>query len=241
MLDVLGFGAHPDDCEIFMGGTLLQLKSRGCSTGICDLCSGEAGTYGSAETRKKELEMAGAILGLDQRITLDMPDSNIRNTGENRLKIIEVIRRLKPEIIFTFTPGLIRHPDHKYCGEMVRECSFLSGIEKIVTESPPHRPSAVITFPELVPDRRPDIVVDITGFWEKKLEAIRCYSTQVIAAGEDDSGTRTLIRSNRMWEMLESRSVQAGAMIGVRYGEPYYCDSPPRIYDFLESFKKELK
>ena len=238
MLDVLVFGAHPDDCEIFMGGTILYMKSLSYNVGVCDCCSGEAGTYGSSDTRRQELENAGKVLGLDARETLDMPDGNIRNTEENRLKVIDVIRKYRPQLVFSFHDHKTRHPDHGHVGDMVRECSYLSGLEKIETGNSSFRPSSFISFPELIQYRRPDFVVDVTDFWERKLEALRCYHSQVTLPGEDDSSTKTFIRSNRFWSVLEARSTMAGAMIGAKYGEPYFSVNPPRITDPLQSLRR---
>ncbi len=240
MTDILIFGAHPDDAEIFMGGTILYLKNQGNSVAVCDLSMGEAGTYGSGESRQEELKRATTLMALDDRITLDMEDGNIRNNKENRNMIIRVIRTVRPKIVFSFSDKLIRHPDHKYCGEMVRESCFLSGLEKIKTENSPHRPDSFIEFPELLIARRPDFIIDITPFFDKKKEVIRCYGSQVIGEGEDDSGTRTLIRSNNFWEILDARALQAGAMGGVRYGEPFYSPNPPLIPDPVRSFSREI-
>lgn len=241
MVDVLAIGAHPDDCEIFMGGSLLALNSEGRKVAVCDLTMGEAGTYGSAEERKRELERASEILKLESRHTLDIPDGNVRNTEENRLKVVEVIRKLRPELIFTFKDELVRHPDHKYCGEIVREAAFLSGLEKLNTGSPAFRPSAVICFPELNMDGKPSFVMDITPYREAKLESIRCYSSQVIKEGEDDSSTKTLIRSNMMWNLLEARDVAAGGMIGVDYGEPFYSYTVPALKDPMNNYRRDLR
>jgi len=238
-LDVLAFGAHPDDCEFFIGGTLLKMKSQSYKVGICDLTRGESGTYGDAETRKQELERATAVLGLDVRETLDFPDGNILNNEENRLQIIEIIRRYRPELVFSFADCPLRHPDHYYCGTMVRECCFLAGIQKIKTASPSFRPSAFIGFPELVFDK-PDFVVDVTGFWEERLEAIRCFHSQVLQTDEDDRQTKTFIRSKSFWDIQEARGTMAGAAIGVRYGEPFYSTQPPHIVDPMEAFQKNL-
>ncbi|MCK4888422.1 MAG: PIG-L family deacetylase, partial [Candidatus Aminicenantes bacterium] len=114
MIDILVFGAHPDDAEIFMGGTILYLKTLGYCVSVCDLSMGEAGTYGSGESRQEELRRASVMMGLDDRITLEMEDGNIRNDRENRIKIIKVIRAVRPKIVFSFSDKLIRHPDHKY-------------------------------------------------------------------------------------------------------------------------------
>jgi len=240
-VDILAIGAHPDDCEMSMAGTLLKMKELGYRVGICDLSRGEAGTYGSAASREKELQDAGAMLGLDARITLDFPDGSIRNSEENRLAVIEVIRRLRPETVFSFADQPLRHPDHFYCGQVVRESCFLSGLEKIVTPSAPFRPSAFIGFPELIISRRPDFVIDITPYWEKRLAVIRCFRTQVSQPGEDDSRIKTLIRSGRFWDHQEARAGMAGAMIGVKYGEPFYSTHPPQVFDPLKAFFKEIK
>jgi len=241
MLDILAFGAHPDDCEMFMGGTILKMKALGYRVGICDLTRGEAGTYGSSLSRKKELDKAGQLMGLDTRLTLDLPDGNVRNTEDNRLQIIEVIRRLRPELVFSFADLTMRHPDHYHCGEIVRESVYLAGLEKISTHSPAFRPSSFVGFPELVMTQRPDFVIDISDFWEKRQEVIRCFHTQVTQPGEDDSNAKTFIRSNRFWEYQEARGGMAGALIGTRYGEPFFSNAPPQVTDPFTAFKKELK
>ena len=239
-IDILAIGAHPDDIEMTMGGTLLKMKALDRKTAICDLTRGEAATYGTTHTREEEVGKASQMLGLDARITLDIPDGNVRNTEENRLKVIEVIRQLRPESVFSFVDKPMRHPDHYHCGRIVRECCYLAGLEKIKTESSPFRPAAFIGFPELYFDN-PTFVIDITGYWEKRQEIIRCFDTQVITPGGDDSRTKTFIRSNSFWEIQEARAVMAGALIGVKYGEPFYSDFPPQVADPIEAFKKRLR
>ena len=239
MLDVLAIAAHPDDCEIMMGGTIAVLKKQSYTVGVCDLCSGEAGTYGSAEIRRQELAQASQILQLDVRETLDMPDGNIRNTEENRLKLIEVIRKYRPEIVFSFFNSMPRHPDHYYSGLLVKECVFLAGLEKIKTEFPPHRPSNLIHFKELIIKDKPDFIVDISEVWEQKVASVRAYQSQVIAENGDDSNSKTFIKSNAFWEALEARSRMAGAMIGVKYGESFYCETPPKVMDIPAAFRRE--
>ena len=240
MVDILAFGAHPDDCEMFVGGFLLKMKRLSYKVGVCDLSRGEAGTYGSAEVREEELKKATALLGLDVRITLDIPDGNIRDTEENRRQIIEVIRKHRPELVLSFADRPLRHPDHYHCGRMVKECCYLAGLEKIKTEAPAFRPSAFVGFPELLFDK-PDFVIDVTDFWETRQEAIRCFSTQVAQPGEDDSRSKTFIRSHSFWQIQEARGTMAGALIGVRYGEPFYSDNPPQVLDPLKAFKRMKK
>lgn len=239
-VDILAIGAHPDDCEMFLGGTLLKMKALSYNVGVCDLTRGEAGTFGTAETREQELQKSTRLLGLDARITLDIPDGNVRDSEENRLQIIEVLRLLRPEIVFSFVERPLRHPDHFHCGKMVRECCFLAGLQKIKTPSPAFRPSAFIGFPELTFDK-PAFVIDVTDFWATRQEAIRCFGTQVVLPGETEAATQTLIRSHSFWEIQEARASMAGAYIGVKYGEPFYADNPPQLMDPLVAFKRNIK
>jgi bacillithiol biosynthesis deacetylase BshB1 len=240
MIDILSIGAHPDDIEMSMGGTLLKMKALKRRIAICDLTRGESATYGTPQSREEEVGKASQMLGLDARITLDIPDGNVRSTEENRLKVIEVIRQLRPELVFSFVDRPMRHPDHFHCGRIAQECCFLAGLEKIKTKSPAFRPAAFTGFPELIFDK-PTFVIDITEYWEKRQAIIRCFRTQVITPGADDSQTKTFIRSNRFWEIQEARAVMAGALIGVKYGEPFYSDTPPQVTDPLVAFNKALR
>jgi len=239
MIDILAIGAHPDDIEIFMGGAMLFFNKKGLKTGICDLTRGEAGTYGSAETRTEELKKASEILNVTIRETLSFPDGNIQNTNETKLKVIDTIRKHKPELIFTFLPAPQRHPDHNKTGEIVQECMFLSGLAKIKTENPAFRPSSLINFPELIPTEKPDFIIDITNEFEEKVKAIRAYSSQVTAKGENDNNAKTFLRSNRFWEILKARAIMAGALIGVKYGEPFYSKQPINMQDIFSAFVKK--
>ncbi len=241
MGEILAIGAHPDDCEIFMGGTLLFLRDRSFGVSLCSLTMGEAGTYGNRDIRIAEMAKAAALLGIKERIPFNMGDGKLENSEDNRLQVIEVIRKLRPEIVFSFAPGDHRHPDHTQCGKIVRESCFLSGLEKIETDSEPFRPSAFIGFPELVITKKPDFIFDITEYRERKIELIRCYGTQVTAENESGKGSKTLIRSDDFWRILNSRDVQAGAAAGIKYGEPFYSEAPPKISDPVKAFFKELK
>ena len=237
-LDILAFGAHPDDIEIFMGGAAAAFKAQGHRIGVCDLTRGEAGTYGNADIRQQELETAARIMGLDARVTLDIPDGSVRNTEENRLKVIRIIRKYRPELVFTFSRHPMRHPDHTHTGDIVRECCFLAGLEKIETGQEPFRPSGYAMYPELLFNGKPDFVVDISDFWEAKVNAIRAYGSQVTAEQENDGNAKTFIRSNRFWEVLKARAITAGDWIGTKYGEPFFSDLPIRADDVLGAFLK---
>ncbi len=238
MIDILAIGAHPDDIEIFMGGALIEFKKQGFKTGICDLTQGEAGTYGSAKTRLKEIEKSNKILNVDIRETLKFPDGKLTITNETKTAIVEVIRKYRPEIIFSFITNELRHPDHKVAGLIVEESIFIAGLEKVKTNYPAFRPSSLIKFPELITYEKPDFVIDITNSFEEKIESIRAYGSQVTAEKENDKNAKTFLRSNRFWEVLTARAVMAGAYIGVKYGEPFFSHSPLKITNILESFRR---
>jgi len=242
MVDMMAIGAHPDDCELSMGGTLALLKSKNYKIAICDLSEGESGTYGSPSIRKKESSEASKILALDARITLDIPDGDIRNIEENRLKLIEVIRQYRPNLIFSFV-GDTRHPDHRHTGELVKECLFLSGLEKIKTKSLPFRPAAFMRFPELFPWRKPDFIVDISDFWQKKMAAIKAFASQFSndELSVEDDPPRTFLKSREFLELIEAKSRLAGGMIGVKYGEPFYSDRPLSVHDPFIIAPKEFR
>jgi bacillithiol biosynthesis deacetylase BshB1 len=142
-VDVLAIAAHRDDVEQTCGGTLLRMRSLGVSTAILDLTQGEAGTRGSAQDRGAEAAAAARILGVQSREALDIPDGRVENTWDNRLKVVEVLRRIRPRVvILPYWTG--RHPDHYTSSTLGYEACFLSGLAKIETGTPPHRPFKII-------------------------------------------------------------------------------------------------
>lgn len=238
-VDILAIGAHPDDCEIFMGGSLIRLVKAGYQTAICDLTRGEAGTYGSAESRQQEIARSNIILGISQRRTLDLGDGRLEDNESNRLAVVEVIRFFQPRLVFTFDERFTRHPDHRSCAQIVRRSAFLSGLEKLEVRGTPHRPKALLSFPELMISRKPDLVIDVTEYWEGRVEAVRCYQSQVSEPGERQE-SKTLLRSHHFWELLRSRSVQAGGWGGCELGEPFYSEQVPLISDPLAAFDRSF-
>jgi LmbE family N-acetylglucosaminyl deacetylase len=154
--------------------------------------------------------------------------------------VIEIIRRHRPRVVFGFV-GETRHPDHHHAGELVRECIFLAGLEKIKTGHPPFRPSAYFCFPELIPWSRPDFVVDITAVWEKKMAALRAFKSQFNIGHVETEPPKTFLKSTELWELLEAKARMAGLMIGVRYGEPFYSHRPLNVADPLTVAAKEFR
>ncbi|MCG8608398.1 bacillithiol biosynthesis deacetylase BshB1, partial [bacterium] len=144
-LDVLAFGAHPDDVELACGGTMIKLADEGYKTGVIALTQGELSTRGSIELREKEFEAAGEILGLTVQKMLDIPDGDVAVNSENKLKVIREIRAHRPRIVFA-PYWVVRHPDHSHASNLVREAAFFSGLKKIETRQEAHRPNKVIYY-----------------------------------------------------------------------------------------------
>ena len=188
--DVLAIAAHRDDVEQTCGGTLLRMASRGLRTAILDLTKGEAGTRGSAEDRAREAAAAAKLLGVNWREALNLPDGAIENTLENRIKIAQVVRLLRPRVVI-LPYWQARHPDHAIVATLGYEACFLAGLSKapavqptansVELESgpvfaglPPHRPFKIV-YASLYADVRPSFIVDITPFIEQRHNALMAY------------------------------------------------------------------
>jgi len=238
-LDFLAFGVHPDDVELSCAGVLLVEKSNNHSTGIIDLTQGELGTRGTAEIRVQESAAASEILGVDIRENLEMADGFFRNDEEHQKKIIEVIRKYQPDIIFCNAPE-DRHPDHGRSASLVADAAFLSGLVKIETKEEgrtqdPWRPKYVFHY---IQDRylQPDIIVDISTVFDKKLEAIRAYSTQFY--NPDMKGPETYISKPGFIDSIIYRARMFGKLIGVEYGEGFVSDKIIGIKSFNALIKE---
>ncbi len=214
--DVLAVAAHRDDVEQTCGGTLLRLASLGVSTAILDLTQGEAGTRGSALERASESAEAARILGVGWREALDIPDGRVENTWENRLKIVEVLRRVRPRVvILPYWTG--RHPDHYTSATLGYEACFLSGLAKIDTGTPPHRPFKIV-YASLYADVRPTFVVDITPFIEDRHRALMAYQSQY---ANQTAGSGLFVPEEEIRERTFAEARHYGLLAGVRYAEPF--------------------
>ena len=224
-LDLLAFGVHPDDIELSCAGTLLVEKKNGKKVGVVDLTKGELGTRGTAKTRKEEAEKSALILGVDIRENLDMADGFFRNDEENQRKIINVLRKYRPEIILCNAPD-DRHPDHGRSAQLVNDATFLSGLIKIKTQdeqgNPQEawRPKYVFNY---IQDLyfTPDFVIDISAIMDKKIESINAFSTQFFNSNSSDKEPQTYISSPEFLESIINRSKMFGKMIGVKYAEGF--------------------
>ena len=221
-IDLLVIVAHPDDAELCCAGTLLKHKQLGYSIGIVDLTRGELGSRGSADIRDKEAAARAQVLGLDARENLDLGDGQFENNHASRLRIIEQIRKYQPEIVLTNAIS-DRHPDHGRAAKLVSDACYFSGLLKIETamngEQQSHwRPKQVW---HMLQDyyHHPDIVIDVTEHWAKKMEAIACFSSQFFQ--EKDEGPKTPISSKEFWDFLEARARTVGRPSGFTLGEGF--------------------
>lgn len=228
LVDILAIAAHRDDVEQTCGGTLLKMRSLGLETGILDLTQGEAGTRGSAEERAAEAEEAARILGVRRRLALDIPDGRVENTYENRLKIVRVLRELRPRVvILPYWQG--RHPDHYTTATLGYEACFLSGLARIETGATPHRPYKVI-YASLYADVRPTFVVDITPFIEQRYQSLMAYRSQY---ANSKQGSGLFVPEEEIRERIFAEARHYGQLAGVRYGEPFVQKEVGLVEDLM--------
>lgn len=221
-LDILAFGAHPDDVELGCGGTIAKEISLGKKVGIIDLTRGELGTRGSVEIRNQEAAAAAKILGVSIRENLDMRDGFFVNDEAHQLKIIKMLRKYQPEIVICNAID-DRHIDHGKGSQLVSDACFLSGLMKIETEidgikQEAWRPKLVYHYIQWK-NLTPDFVVDITGFNEKRVESILAYSSQFYNPNSNEP--ETLIASKNFLESLNYRAQDLGRLIGTDYAEGF--------------------
>lgn len=228
-LDVLAFGAHPDDVELSCSGTLLKLKEEGSKVGVVDLTMGELGTRGTVDTRKKESDSSSKILNIDVRENLDLGDGWFENNQENKLKVIQAIRKYQPTIIFANAID-DRHPDHPRAAMLLDEAFFLSGLKKIETQDNGitqdiWRPKHLFHY---VQYRyvKPDFVVDVTPYYETKMKAILSFKSQFYEPGKKSD---TLISSKKFLDFIKGRSHEMGSSIQVEHGEGFTSAVPLQI------------
>ncbi len=218
-VDILAIAAHRDDVEQTCGGTLLVQHALGWGTGILDLTQGEGGTRGSAAERAAEAAEAARLLHVTHRQALDLPDSNVQNTLENRLKIAAVLRQLRPRVvILPYWQG--RHPDHYTTATLGYEACFAAGLSSLALPpayGPPHRPFKIL-YASLYADVRPTFVIDITPHIETRQAALLAYRSQY---GGQSAGTGLFVPEDEIRERMFASARHYGLLAGVRYAEPF--------------------
>jgi len=234
-LDVLAFGAHPDDIELTCAGTIIKFGAMGYKTGVIALTCGELGTRGTPEIRAREFDAAGKTLGLAVHKMLDIPDSDISVTMENKLKVIREIRAHRPRIVLA-PYWVVRHPDHGHASDLIREAAFFAGLKKIDTGQEAFRPYKVIYYAERF-EFQPSFIVDISEHHEKKLAAIQAYQSQFHNPQKHKYGEEeTNISRPEFLEAIITRDKQYGSYIGVKFGEPFLVREPMRLDDVVAFF-----
>ena len=224
-LDIVAFGAHPDDVELGCSGTIAKEISVGRKVGIIDLTRGELGTRGSVEIRSAESAKASEILGISVRENLDMRDGFFKNDEEHQMKVIQMIRKYQPEIVLC-NAIRDRHIDHGKGSKLVSDACFLSGLRRIETSlngenQEVWRPKVVYHYIQWE-NIEPDFVVDITGFADIKVAAILAYSSQFYTENSDEP--LTPIATKNFLESIHYRSQDFGRLVGVEYAEGFTAE-----------------
>jgi len=169
-----------------------------------------------AEERAAEADEAGRILQVDSREALDIPDGRVENTYENRIKIVEVLRRLRPRVvILPYWTG--RHPDHYTSSTLGYEGCFLAGLAKLDTGAPPHRPFKIV-YASIYADVHPSFVVDISDHIENRFAALMAYRSQY---ANQQAGSGLFVPDEEIRERTFSVARHYGLLAGVRYAEPF--------------------
>jgi bacillithiol biosynthesis deacetylase BshB1 len=237
--DILAFGAHPDDTELGCSGTLASLVQQGKSVVVADLTRGEMGSRGTAKNRLEEAKQAAAIVGLADRVNLGLPDTQLENTREFQLPIIEVVRRFQPHICILPAP-YDRHPDHGNATSLLLDAIFYSGLIKIETKSSAgklqskHRPAHIIHYMQDRPFE-PDFVYDITDTIVIKEKAIKAFASQ-FNVSDPGNEPETYISDPSFFDSLHARAKHFGHLAGFEYGEAFKYASTPfplKNLDFL--------
>jgi bacillithiol biosynthesis deacetylase BshB1 len=235
-LDVLVLAAHPDDAELGCGGTILHHVSLGHTVGVVDFTQGELGTRGTVQTRAQEAADSAKILGLSVRENLKLADGFFKNDESHQRKVIQAIRKYQPEIVLA-NAVYDRHSDHGRAAELASDSCFLSGLAKIETTDEhgnpqkAWRPKVVYHYIQSL-FIEPDFVMDVTPHWSKKIEAVKAFKTQFY--DPTSSEPQTYISSPDFLRMIESRGVELGHAIGVKYAEGFTVKRYPGVKSLFD-------
>ena len=224
-LDVLVVAPHPDDAELGMGGSILNLKQEGLRVGVLDLTSGEPTPHGSEEIRREETKHASGLLQLDLRENLGLPNRSLEANLESRHRLAGFIRQTRPR--WLFAPYWVdAHPDHVAAAELVEAARFWAKLTKTDLPGEPWHPERIFHYfsihLKLVP--QPAFVIDISQHWPQKLQAIKCYQSQFAMGPRGESPT--------FFHQLESEASYWGKSIGAAYGEPFASREPVGLAGF---------
>jgi N-acetylglucosamine malate deacetylase 1 len=233
-LDILVFGAHPDDVELSASGTILKHVALGKKVGVIDLTQGQLGSRGSIDLRKEEATKASKILKLTVRENLSMEDGFFENDQNHQLKVVRMIRKYRPEIVLANAVE-DRHPDHSKGSKLVSDACFLSGLVALKTneeegEQVAWRPKAVYHY---IQDRyqKPDFIIDVSSYWEERMKSILAYSSQFYNGKNE--GNQTPISSKEFLKFIEARAREFGRQINCEFGEGYTVERTLEMKELL--------
>ena len=228
-VDILTIAAHPDDVELTCAGTLIRMIQQGYSAGILDLTQGEMGTRGTPEIRASEAAAAAAVIGARWRERMNLGDSRLTSSIENRFAVAERIRAAKPRtVILPYWEG--RHPDHYTAAILGYEACFAAGLKQLPIAGEPHRPKKII-YSAMYAEVRPSFSVDISAVYEKKLEAINCFASQF--AGNMREIAELYPAWGRLIDQITTQCKYYGHSIGVTYAEPFVVKESMAIDDIV--------
>ena len=225
MLDILSLSPHPDDVELCCGGLIAKMSEKGYRIGIIDLTRGEMGTEGTAKIRMQEAAKAAKILGVQTRENMDFGDCKLSCGFEEAKKLADVIREYRPSVLIA-PYGDEQHPDHAAARELAKKAAFLATLTKVKTRHKAYTVGAVACY-MLHKPFVPSFVVDVTENYDKKLEAIEAYKSQM----------KLMLGVEGLLKSVKLRDQFYGSKIGVKHGEPFFCDTPLKIDDPVVLFR----
>ena len=231
-LHALAFGAHPDDIELAVSGTLIKLGEMGYRTGVVDMVRGELGSRGTPAIRAREAAASARIQGLSVRENLKLKDGEIFDTPTARLRVIRALRRYRPDLVFTHYWD-DRHPDHVYTSRIVTQACYIAGLAKIDPGQERFRPSRIFYFmlPHTV---QPSFYVDISAQFERKMEAVKAFKSQLFDPASLEP--QTYLSVPEFLPALESLNRHYGTLIHARYAEAFLCKEALAIDDPVQFF-----
>ncbi len=225
-LDALFVGAHPDDVELTSGGLAALLSAHGHTAGIVDLTRGEAASRGTADERASEAEAAARSLGLAVRENLELPDLGLDRRDPAQLAaMVTCLRRHRPVLVVAPDRHDV-HPDHVEASHLVARACYLSGLARFPASGERHRPGRLL-FALYRTDLPPQVVVDVTPVWERRMEALRAHKSQL----DSGRGPKTYLTRPDFIAQIEARARSFGASIGARFGEGYRLRGPLGVDD----------
>ncbi len=228
-IDILTIAAHPDDIELTCSGTLMKMLDRGYSLGILDLTQGEMGTRGTQEIRAQEAEAARAVIGARFRERLNLGDSRLTASIENRFALAEKIRLARPKtVILPYWEG--RHPDHYTAATLGYEACYAAGLKRLPIGGEPHRPQKIL-YASMYWEVRPSFLIDISPYFARKIQAINCFASQF--AGDLRDVTELYPAWGKLIDRITTQCKYFGHLIGVNYAEPFVVKELMAVDDIV--------